>query len=81
MKFTAVLALFLSTTQAIRFNDMPSEENTEILSDIKKREHEDELFLKQIDVFIDQAGRNTQQGEIGRTLAMNKINEIKLQLS
>ena len=81
MKFTAVLALFLSATQAIRFNDMPSEENTEILSDIKKREHEDELFLKQIDVFIDQAGRNTQQGEIGRTLAMNKINEIKLQLS
>ena len=34
-----------------------------------------------MDTKIDQAKRNVAQGELGRTLAMNKINEIKLSLA
>ena len=34
-----------------------------------------------MDKKIDQAKRNVAQGELGRTLAMNKINDIKLSLA
>ena len=34
-----------------------------------------------MDKKIDQASRNVAQGELGRTLAMNKVNEIKLSLT
>ena len=37
--------------------------------------------MTDIDKKIDQATRNVAQGELGRTLAMNKINDIKLSLS
>ena len=36
--------------------------------------------MKTIDEKIGQAQRNAHQGELGRTLAMNKINEMKLAL-
>ena len=34
-----------------------------------------------MDKKIDQAQRNVAQGELGRTLAMNKINDLKLSLA
>ena len=40
----------------------------------------DENLLGEIDHYLDQAKRNVAQGDIGRTLAMNKINEIKVNL-
>ena len=42
---------------------------------------QDSELVKDINHKIEQAKRNIDQGEIGRTLAMNKINEIKLSLS
>ena len=38
----------------------------------------DNTLVSEIDKKIDQAQRNVEQGELGRTLAMNKMNEIKL---
>ena len=84
MKATAlVLALFVSTSQAgrLRFFDLPSEENAEIISEAKKMNQVDSQMMEKIDQKLDQAQRNANQGELGRTLAMNKINEIKLSLS
>ena len=60
---------------------MSSEENNESLAQQKTMEKIDAESLVNIDKQIDQAGRNSLQGELGRTLAMNKINEIKLALN
>ena len=42
---------------------------------------QDMAMLTDMDKKIDQAKRNVAQGELGRTLAMNKINDIKLSLA
>ena len=41
---------------------------------------ENKNILAEIDQKISAASRNANQGELGRTLAMNKINEMKLAL-
>ena len=83
MKATSfAIALLVSSSQALklRFTDMPIEENTEIIENAQKMNQADLQMLQKIDQKIDQAQRNANQGELGRTLAMNKINEIKLSL-
>ena len=83
MKYISVAVLMLCATQvnAIKFFDMPSEENAEIITEANKMNKDDTDIMKTIDEKIAQAQRNSQQGEIGRTLAMNKVNEIKIGLS
>ena len=39
---------------------------------------QDKKIVADIQVKADQANRNAKQGELGITLAMNKVNEIKL---
>ena len=70
----------LGAVSAIRFFDLPSEENTQVFAEMKSLSKQDDEILATIDHTLDQAHRNIEQGEIGRTLAMNKINEIKVQL-
>lgn len=41
----------------------------------------DSDIMKLIDNKIDQAKRNAAQGELGRTLAMSKVSEIKMSLA
>ena len=78
----AAIALLLSAqeAQAIKFFDIPIEENSESLVEVKNMNKVDAGVLETIDKTIDQATRNAAQGELGRTLAMNKVNEIKLEL-
>ena len=35
-------------------------------------------IMKTVDMKLDQAKRNAEQGELGRTLAMSKVSEIKM---
>ena len=85
MKYLAVLAiaLFLNGSNGLKlkFSDFPIEENAEMMTETKKMEGETVTLMTEIDTKVAQAERNANQGELGRTLAMNKINEIKLHLS
>lgn len=38
---------------------------------------EDDVLIKEYKVKLDQSARNIQQGEMGRSLAQDKINAIK----
>jgi hypothetical protein len=78
----AAICLLISSSEAIKikFSDFPIEENAEMLSENTKMEKEPTNIMTEIDQKISQAERNANQGELGRTLAMNKINEIKLHL-
>ena len=51
-----------------------------MLTETSKMEKETSDLMTEIDTKVAQAERNANQGELGRTLAMNKINEIKLYL-
>ena len=77
------MALLMLSASAIniKFFDLPTEENAEIIADATKMNQDDDQILKVIDEKISQAQRNANQGEIGRTLAMNKVNEIKMGLA
>lgn len=83
MKYTTILALFglLSHAEAIRFFDIPTEENQDDKKHFQTMAQADSQIISELDKKIDQAKRNVAQGELGRTLAMNKINEIKLSLA
>ena len=83
MKYFAVLALLglVNQVEAIRFFDIPTEENQDDKKHFQSMVQQDTQIISEIGAKIDQAGRNVAQGELGRTLAMNKINEIKLSLS
>ena len=83
MKYFTLLALLglINSTQAIRFTDIPSEESADVTQHIQQMAQEDSTILSDMDKKIDQAKRNVAQGELGRTLAMNKINDIKLSLA
>ena len=52
-----------------------------MLTETSKMEKETSDLMTEIDTKVAQAERNANQGELGRTLAMNKINEIKLHLT
>ena len=82
MKYISVIALLLASTEAhkIKFFDMPVEENTKAIEQARALNKADIDILSQIDSKLDQAARNAAQGELGRTLAMSKVNEIKLSL-
>ena len=78
----SVIALLLvSSTQAIRFFDIPTEENTQVIAEARKMNSADMDIMKQVDLKLDQAKRNAEQGELGRTLAMSKVSEIKMSLA
>ena len=79
MKSVALL-LLLAGAQAVRFFDIPSDENAQIVSEMESLNKADSEIISSIDHTLEQANRNVAQGEIGRTLAMNKINEIKVSL-
>ena len=78
----AAIALLMNSSSAIKikFSDFPIEENAEMVSESAKMEKETVSLMTEIDTKVAQAERNSNQGELGRTLAMNKINEIKLNL-
>ena len=82
MKYISVIALLLASTEAhkVKFFDIPAEENTKAIDQAKALNKADIEILSQIDSKLDQATRNAAQGELGRTLAMSKVNEIKLAL-
>ena len=75
----AILMMSVHETQAIRFFDLPAEEN-QSLAEVKNMSKVDKELLDEIDTTLDQAQRNADQGELGRTLAMNKVNQIKMSL-
>lgn len=83
MKYIAILALLglIQDTSAIRFFDIPTEENQDVQKHFQSMAQADTQIISELDKKIDQAKRNVAQGELGRTLAMNKINEIKLSLA
>ena len=84
MKYSiAILALLglIENGQAIRFFDMPTEQNAEESHHFQSMAQQDKEILGEMEHKIDQAQRNVAQGELGRTLAMNKVNEIKLSLT
>ena len=78
----AAIALLISGSNALklRFSDFPIEENAEMMTENSKMEKETVTLMSEIDEKVAQAERNANQGELGRILAMNKINEIKLNL-
>ena len=80
MKYISIIALLLASTSAhkAKFFDIPAEENSSAVEEAKKLNKADIDILSQIDSKMEQAQRNAAQGELGRTLAMSKINEIKL---
>ena len=80
MKYISIIALLVASTEAIKFFDIPQEENTTAINQARAMNKADIDILAKIDSKLDQAGRNAQQGELGRTLAMSKVNEIKLSL-
>ena len=82
MKYISVIALLLASTSAskAKFFDIPSEESTSAVKVARDMNKADIEILGQIDGKLDQATRNAAQGELGRTLAMSKVNEIKLSL-
>ena len=82
MKYISVIALLFATTEAhkAKFFDIPAEENTHAIDQARAMNKADIDILAQIDSKLDQATRNAAQGELGRTLAMSKVNEIKLSL-
>ena len=74
-----VIALLLvSSTQGIKFFDIPTEENQKSLAQAKQMNQADLDIMKTVDMKLDQAKRNAEQGELGRTLAMSKVSEIKM---
>ena len=75
----AILMMSVHETQSIRFFDLPAEEN-QSLAEVKNMSKVDKELLDEIDTTLDQAQRNADQGELGRTLAMNKVNQIKMSL-
>ena len=83
MKFAVLIAL-LGASNAVRvhFTDdfFPSDDKAQMESKLKNLSQNDQEILAEMDHKIDQAKRNAVQGELGRTLAMNKINELKLSL-
>ena len=83
MKYISVIALLLASTEAVKvgFFDMPPEENTKSVEQARSLNKADIDILAQIDFKLDQAQRNAVQGELGRTLAMSKVNEMKLSLA
>ena len=83
MKYFALLALLglMNDAAAIRFFDIPTEENVDDKKHFQSMAQEDTQILTEMDKKIDQAQRNVAQGELGRTLAMNKVNELKLSLA
>ena len=82
MKSTSIIALLLiSSTQGIKFFDIPTEENAQSTAEIKNMNNADMDIMKTIDHKLDQAKRNAEQGELGRTLAMSKVSEIKMSLA
>ena len=83
MKYISVIAMLLASTEAVKvgFFDLPAEENTKSVDQARALNKADIDILAQIDFKLDQAGRNAVQGELGRTLAMSKVNEMKLSLS
>ena len=79
MRFSFVLAAVAA--HKLRFTDwFASEENTSVSEKLALMQKEDTQLFSDMDKKLEQADRNARQGELGRTLAMNKINEIKLQL-
>lgn len=80
--FSLAICLLINSSEAIKikFNDFPIEENAELQTENKKMDDETTTLMTEIDQKVAQAERNANQGELGRTLAMNKINEIKLHL-
>ena len=82
MKSTSLIALLLiSSTQGIKFFDIPTEENAQSIAEAKNMNNADMDIMKTIDHKLDQAKRNAEQGELGRTLAMSKVSEIKMSLA
>ena len=83
MKYISVIAILLASTEAhkVGFFDLPAEDNTKQVAAANALNKADIDILAQIDFKLDQAGRNAVQGELGRTLAMSKVNEMKLSLS
>ena len=83
MKYISVIAMLLASTEAVKvgFFDLPAEDNTKQVDQARALNKADIDILAQIDFKLDQAGRNAVQGELGRTLAMSKVNEMKLSLS
>ena len=83
MKFAVIVAL-LGASSAVRisFTDdfFPSDDKAQMESKMKNLVQNDQEILAEMDHKIDQAKRNAVQGELGRTLAMNKVNELKLSL-
>merc|ERR1740130_2655602 len=78
----SVIALLLvSSTQAIKFFDIPTEENTQVIAQARKMNSDDMNIMNTVDLKLDQAKRNAEQGELGRTLAMSKVSEIKMSLA
>ena len=82
MKSASLIALLLiSSTQGIKFFDIPTEENAQSIAEARNMNNADMDIMKTIDHKIDQAKRNAEQGELGRTLAMSKVSEIKMSLA
>tara|TARA_B110001450_G_scaffold195124_1_gene183433 strand:+ start:164 stop:349 length:186 start_codon:yes stop_codon:yes gene_type:complete len=48
------------------------------LAQAKQMNQADLDIMKTVDMKLDQAKRNAEQGELGRTLAMSKVSEIKM---
>ena len=83
MKYISVIAMLFASTEAIKvgFFDLPAEENTKSVDQARALNKADIDILAQVDFKLDQAQRNAAQGELGRTLAMSKVNEMKLSLT
>ena len=77
MRFLPLVALVAG--HKLAFTDWFESDQTEQITDkINLIQKDNNEILKTIDEKIEQAERNSAQGELGRTLAMNKINEMKL---
>ena len=61
--------------------DEEDNEGKKFLAEIKNMDQQDKQFLAEVDSEIDQAKRNSAQGDLGRALALSKIADAKAKFS